>query len=70
MDMVNKTDLKRIIRTAGHTYETLGQEIGITAQGIAEIVAGRTRSATSRYAVAAALGKTVDELWPEEQQAA
>lgn len=58
--------LRGLIRERFGTYEKLGQEIGISAQGVSEIVAGRSKGATGRYAVAAALGVTVAELWPEE----
>ena len=66
--MVSKQDIKAAIRAAGFTYDSLGKELGITAQGIAEVVAGRTKSETTRYAIAAAIGKKKDDLWPEGQQ--
>lgn len=62
--------LRGLIRERFRTYEKLGEEIGISAQGVAEIVAGRSKGATGRYAVAAALGVTVAELWPEEAEEA
>lgn len=61
--------LRGLIRERFGTYEKLGQEIGVSAQAIAEIVAGRSKGATGRYAVAKALGVTVDELWPEQEEA-
>lgn len=61
--------LRGLIRERFGTYEKLGEEIGISAQGVAEIVAGRSKGATGRYAVASALGVTVAELWPEEEAA-
>jgi hypothetical protein len=61
--------LRGLIREKFGTYEKLGQEIGISAQGVSEIVAGRSKGATGRYSVAAALGVTVAELWPESEEA-
>lgn len=58
--------IKQLIREKGYTYESLGAEIGITAQGISEIVRGKSQGATGRYAIASALGVRVVELWPEE----
>lgn len=67
---MESNNVKAAIHAAGHTYESLGEKIGISPQAIAEIVAGRTKGATARYAVAAALGITVDELWPEDSSKA
>ena len=61
--------IKDLIRSRGHTYESLGREIGISAQAVSEIVNGRTTGRTARYALAAALGVTVVDLWPEESVA-
>ena len=63
-------DLKELIRKRGYTYDTLGREIGISAQAVNEIVAGRTRGATARYAIAAALDVRVEDIWPEERDGA
>lgn len=57
--------IKRIIKREGFTYESLGNEIGISPQAISEIVNGRTKGATARYSVAKALGREVEDLWPE-----
>jgi PAS domain S-box-containing protein len=56
--------IKRIVRESGHTYHSLAEEIGVSPQAISEIVSGRTRGNTARYAVAVALGVTVEDLWP------
>ncbi len=56
--------IKKIIKNQGHTYQSLGDEIGISPQAISEIVNGRTKGATARYALAAALDRSVEELWP------
>jgi len=59
--------IKKIIKEQGYTYESLGNEIGISPQAVSEIVNGRTKGATARYSVAKALGYEVDDLWPELQ---
>lgn len=56
--------IKQIIKKQGHTYQSLGDEIGISPQAISEIVNGRTKGATARYALAAALDRNVGDLWP------
>lgn len=47
-------------------YQELGDEIGVSPQAISEVVNDRTTGAMQRYAVAAALGSTVAELWTPE----
>lgn len=55
--------IKVLIHARGHTYESLAAEIGITPQAVSEIVNGRTKGSTARYAVAKALGVDVVDLW-------
>lgn len=58
--------IKALIKERGHTYQSLGNEIGISPQAVSEIVNGRTTGATARYALAKALGREVEDLWPGE----
>ena len=60
--------IKRIIKDQGYTYESLGNEIGISPQAVSEIVNGRTKGATARYSLAKALGHEVEDLWPEVEK--
>lgn len=60
--------IKRIIKEQGYTYESLGNEIGISPQAVSEIVNGRTKGATARYSLAKALGYEVEDLWPEAER--
>lgn len=62
---MESNDIKALIKERGHTYESLGREIGVTPQAVSEIVHGRTRGGTARYALAKALGAEVVDLWPE-----
>lgn len=59
-----KSRIRRELDEKGHTYRSIGQEIGISPQAVSEIVNGRTEGATARYALAAALGLVVGEIWP------
>lgn len=65
---MDRNALKALIREKGFTYETLGKEIGISMQGVEAIVAGRSQGATARYALAAALGVEVEDIWPAEPE--
>ena len=60
--------IKRIIKEQGYTYESLGNEIGISPQAVSEIVNGRTKGATARYSLAKALGREVEDFWPEAER--
>jgi transcriptional regulator with XRE-family HTH domain len=59
--------VKDAIRRSGRTYEDIGEQIGVSAQAISEIANGRTKRATARFALAAALGVNVSDLWPEPE---
>lgn len=61
--------IKRIIKEHGYTYESLGNEIGISPQAVSEIVNGRTKGATARYSLAKALGHEVEDLWSDARPA-
>lgn len=63
--MSAKKKIRGVMKAQGWTYESLGREIGITAQAVCEIVNGRTRGGTSRYAVAAALGSHPRDFWED-----
>lgn len=66
--MARNERLVRLIRERFGTQEKLAEEIGISAAAVSQIVSGASRGATGRYAVAKAVGSTVDELWPEEEE--
>ena len=58
--------IKDLVRDSGRTYADLGAEIGMTPQGVSNIVNGATQGPTPRYALAKALGRTPSEIvWPE-----
>lgn len=56
--------IKRLVREQGHTYQSLADEIGVSRQAIWAIIHGSASGATGRYALAAALGVEVVDLWP------
>ena len=56
--------LKELIRAKGKTQQQLADEIGVTIQAIAEVVAGRSKGAAIRYSIAKALGLEVEDIWP------
>lgn len=63
---MERKELKSLIRERGLTYQQLADEIGVSVQAISEVVAGRTRGAAIRYAIAKALGVDVEDIWPAE----
>lgn len=69
--MRNKLDLRTLIADRFGSYEALGDEIGLTKQGVSEYVNGRSARPTTRYAIAKALGVDVDQInWPTVSAAA
>lgn len=64
--MPRNEELKSLIGDRGLTYHELAEEIGVSTQAIAEVVAGRTKGAAIRYAIAKALGVEVADIWPAD----
>lgn len=64
--MDNKTPAEIAFEESGETYRSVGERIGVSPAAVCEIIKGRTRGATARFSVAAALGKPVSDLWPED----
>lgn len=60
--MRGKLNLRTLIADRFGTYEALGEEIGMTKQGVSEVVNGRNRRPTTLYAIAKALGKEVEDI--------
>ena len=64
--MRGKLDLRTLIADRFGTYEKLGEEVGLTKQGVSEVVNGRNCRRTTRYAIAKALGVEVEDIaWTE-----
>jgi lambda repressor-like predicted transcriptional regulator len=57
-------EIKALVKRRGHTYESLGQEIGVSKQAIHQLVHGLSTGATGRYAFAAALDVRAEDIWP------
>lgn len=62
------TPAKEAAWASGMSYREIGQKIGITEQAVHQALAGETRSATTRYAIAHVLGRSIEELWPEDAE--
>ena len=64
MDTDSKTPAERAFDESGFTYREVGEKIGTSAQGAFAIIKGQSKNPLSRYALAAALGRPVKELFP------
>lgn len=64
LDMKEADKIKAILKERRLRYSDIAGEIGVTEQAVSDIVLGKTRKATARYAFAKALGLGVDDLWP------
>lgn len=70
--MKPRTPLQRIIREEGRKQSWLAEKVGIDQASLSRIVNGLHADEATRTAIADALGRQVDELWPDagEQVAA
>lgn len=58
------TPLKLAIVASGRSQKDLALELGLHESQLSRIVNGLETDAGTRYAIADALGRDVDELWP------
>jgi plasmid maintenance system antidote protein VapI len=64
MSSGSETELARILRTEGRKQRWLAAETGIHPTSLNHIVHGRSASDDDALAIARALGRTVDEVFP------
>ncbi len=65
------TPLKRILQDEGRRQAWLAERAGLDQATLSRIVTGRlVPTDREREAIAKALGRDVDELWPEAEVAA
>jgi transcriptional regulator with XRE-family HTH domain len=68
-DRYDVDDVRGRIVARYRTQQALAEEIGVSAQTITEVLAGRSRGAASRYAIASAIGLDPHLIdWPEVAQ--
>ncbi|MCU1677916.1 MAG: hypothetical protein JWM93_2674 [Frankiales bacterium] len=68
--MRKPTTLKRAIFDSGLTQKAIAAQIGLDEGHLSRIVNGLHATEDRKRAIAAALDRTVDELWPADEQAA
>jgi transcriptional regulator with XRE-family HTH domain len=66
METGQETPLKRILREEGRKQAWLAERIGVSATQMSYWVNGLHCPEEKREAIAAALGRTVDEVFPRE----
>lgn len=59
-------EIRELIRVRGMTQVDIARRINITAGSVNDIIQGRTRSATARFALAMVLGVDPEAIWPRE----
>jgi transcriptional regulator with XRE-family HTH domain len=67
--MRKPTPLKRAIFDSGKTQKRVADEVGINESHLSRIVNGLHADEGTRVAIAAALERQVDELWPNAPHA-
>lgn len=65
-----RTPLKRILQDEGRKQSWLAERVGIDQATMSRIVNGFHADDPTRDAIAQALGRTIEELWPDLERAA
>jgi transcriptional regulator with XRE-family HTH domain len=61
-------EIKILLLRAGITQTAIAQKIGVTVCFVNQIISGYRPTQYVRQAIADAVGKRVEELWPESNQ--
>ena len=65
MSSRKKTKVNRLLKVAGVKQKDIAAQVGVTPQFVNSVVNGRRATPRVVQAIAAALGRSVSELWPE-----
>lgn len=61
-------EIRGLLKSKGINQTDVAAKIGVTPAAVQEIIAGRTTSATSRFAFAMAIGEDPETIWPREKE--
>jgi lambda repressor-like predicted transcriptional regulator len=61
---IHPADLKALIAKAGTSQAQIAHQIGVSDSTMSNVICGRGNSRKVASAIAKAVGKTLDELWP------
>lgn len=64
---MDANEIRALLESKGLTQADVAAKIGVTTQAVHEIVVGRTKSATARFAFAMAIGEDPETIWPREE---
>jgi transcriptional regulator with XRE-family HTH domain len=63
---VTPDEIVRLLASKGLTQANIARRIGISRASVNDIISGKSKGATGRFAFAAAIGEDPDRLWPRE----
>jgi transcriptional regulator with XRE-family HTH domain len=66
--MIN-LDLKILMLQRGVTYKGIANKLGVSRKTVAVVASGFSTSKRIQAALAEAVGKSVQELWPDKEKA-
>jgi lambda repressor-like predicted transcriptional regulator len=64
--MLKASKIRSLIVEAGTSGAEIGRSLGFTRSYVSHVIKGRSKNRVVREAIAAAIGKRVSEIWPEE----
>jgi transcriptional regulator with XRE-family HTH domain len=67
---VNASEIKALLESKGLTQVEVAARIGVSPQAVHQIITGKTRSNTARFAFATAIGEDPETIWPRDEKPA
>ena len=63
---MNSTEIRILLLRAHVTQTSIARELGVTLGFVNQIIMGRRNTMRVREAIAKAVGRRVEDLWPSE----
>lgn len=67
---MNNREIKALIVLQGISISAIARKVGVTRQWVSQVVNGHKPSKRIRKAIASALNKPVEDMWPDNNRAA
>ncbi|MCA0175192.1 MAG: helix-turn-helix domain-containing protein [Proteobacteria bacterium] len=66
-NQMHPEQIKAAIRMAGTTQARIADDLGVSHMAVSHVIHSRSESARVKHAIAATIGRSVDQIWAPRQ---
>lgn len=67
---MNGKEITKNLRESGLSVNSIAEELGVKPPTVSQVIHRKRPNPRIRKAIASAIGRSVDEVWPPEKEAA